>query len=605
MPIQFYPNTDFSEIGVKISGSNFQDLLEVIKEHRLKFHKEYDGLQNIWIGSRPQIKELLPSLGQIEHLRIPVDFAENLEPTFETEYFDIDYDESLLKRPPLGQYQIDGIKKGISQSRYFYAWDMGTGKSYTVISVLNHLFHYGIVDRVLIMAPSESVYNFKEYLFTDSTFVESEDDIYIADVNNRDPFEVDPKVIIMTYRTLIMLSDDFYYKKTGKKSKKYSSAPLPFEQWGTNRALILDESHKAKNISSRTAKLLHRYKRNFRCRYNLSGTPDPNGTEGYYSQITLLEEALIDKDYTSWLSDIAVLSYRFSQYNPSIQYYKPDEVKKFVNRIEPWVGRLFTKDVLELPELMYDPVYVQMNSLQQRIYQEFVTYTLGVIKEQEGELVPKVVYQKFPYLMQALEDPCLLKGKIDPELSPALYRDVEKWRFEDHSQLDAFDSLLSNYVEDQNKKVIIWDGHPGTMNRLAERYKKYNPITIHGQTEVPKDENSSEYRKKLLDNFKQKDEHKVLIASYKVLSTAVNITEANVNLYWSAPWDYGDYAQSMKRTHRYGQNETVYVKPFVILGTLSVLLHKSLNRKEKMNNELFNANSLPKEQWKAIFEGNV
>lgn len=605
MPVQFYPNSDFSEIGIKISGPRFHDLLEVLKYHRLKFHKEYDGVKNVWIGSRPQVKHLLPEIGQVEQIRIPVDFAEKLEPTFETEYFDIEYDESLLKREPLGQYQVDGIKKGISQSRYFYAWDMGTGKSYTVISALNHLFHHGIVDRVLIMAPSESVYNFKEYLLTDSTFVTKEEDIYIADVNNRNPFESDPKVIIMTYRTLIMLSDEFYYKQTGKKSKKYTSAPLPFDKWGTNRAIINDESQKMKNISSRTAKLLHKHKKHFRCRYNLSGTPDPNGTEGYYSQVTFLEEALIDKDYTSWLEDIAVLSYRFSEYNPSVNYYKPDKVKMFVDKIKPWVGRLFTKDVLELPELMYDPVYIHMNDKQRKIYQEFVTYTLGIIKEQEGELIPKVVYQKFPYLMQAIEDPCLIKGKIDPELSPVLYRDVEKWKFEDHSQLDAFDSLLQNYVEDQDKKVIVWGGHPSTLNRLAERYSKYNPITIHGQTEVPKNENSAEYRKKLLDKFKTDKHVKILIASYKVLSTAVNITESNVNLYWDAPWDYGDFAQSMKRTHRYGQTETVYVKPFIMLGTLSILLHKSLQRKEKINNELFNLDSLPKEKWKAIFEGTI
>ena len=66
--------------------------------------------------------------------------------------------------------------------------------------------------------------------------------------------EADTKIIICTYRTFLMLSDDYYgYANPKKKGmvKKYKKTTIPFNTWGTNRCIILDESHKAKNPKAR------------------------------------------------------------------------------------------------------------------------------------------------------------------------------------------------------------------------------------------------------------------------------------------------------------------------------------------------------------------
>jgi len=602
MPIYIVPFLDADRIGLRFAGESFYDCVDLAKENFVQFKKTFEKESNVWIMDKLQARALLPLFKDIEEFSIPDHISEWLERNPETKFARRRYDENLLKSTPLGTFQEKGIRKAISQNRFYFAWEMGLGKTFAVVSTLNHLFDSGAIDKVLIVTPPESLYNFRRELLRFNSWNLKDEDIYIANVDNRDPFPSNPQIILMTFRTFLMLSDEFYFKKTKKKSKEYRKPPLPFDQWGTKRAVVIDESHKLKNPAARQTKALSLHKEMFEFRYLLSGTPDPNGIEGYYSQLAFLDEEIIGKHYLHWLRTVANLGNRFSKV--SINFYYPDKVERFVDSVKPWVDRQFTKDNIELPDLLINPVYVRMGHIQEKIYQQLVAYVLHILKEEDGEIIPKKVIENFPFLIQAVDNPSLLKGKIDRVRSPVLYELVRLWKFKDHCNIESLTSLLETYINEENRKVILWTGHPKTADELVKNYSKYEPFCIHGQTEIPKGRSQTEFRNELLEEYKKSKTRNLMIASYKVLSSAVNIVESTRSIYFDRSFDYTEWAQSIKRNHRIGQTETVLVNPFIVEDTISILLEKALQKKDDINRNLFKRESLSQAEWKKIFLGD-
>lgn len=596
MPVTIFPKDDSDKIAVSFTGNSFRILLDLAKKYKLSFKERWRGLENVWIGHRSKVKRFLEEVNEnVESVNIDA-VSKYLESKPETRFERNALNHSLLLSDPLGHFQIEGIQNGISQNRLLYRWDMGTGKTFTSVSVINHLFHEGKIDRLLIVAPSESVLNFERELIRFSPFF-TEDDIYIADRKNRQPFESGSKVIIMTYRTFVMLCDDAWKAKNPnvkKKPKSFQKELLPIDSWGSSRAIILDESHLIKNPTSKTANCLHLHKHYFDYRYELSGTPAPKGWEDYYSQIKFLDESVIDYEYYDWLNEIAVLGNKFSNY--AIREYKQDRVNDFLSEMTPWVHTIRSEDVLDLPELSINEIWVTPSSKHMNLYQRFVDATIQKLREDnDGQLKPHTVREKLPYLSLAIDDPTL----IDTEnLSGSVVKLVNNWKFTDHSNLEPCTSVLESYIEYQGQKTILWSGHPRTLDRLAQYYAKYDPIVIHGGV-------SNDERDGLLTEFRTRKDRPLLLASYKVLHRAVNIVEATRNIYWDRSWDYENWSQSIKRTHRHGQKNRVIISPLILSDTLSVAIKYNLEGKKLIDRLDFNEDSLSKNHYQKLFAGKV
>lgn len=588
----------FIEITEQLDRETFEEYLQVVRSSN---EAEYDKDLKMWGMDRRGVKSCVASLRNSGFtIKIPREFKTFLEPVRETKFIRRPLDESLLVKPPKGEFQLTGIKKGINQNRYLYAYEMGLGKTYIVINVLNHLFHDEKIDKVLIVVPGEAIYNWRRELMMFSNFVDY-DEIQIASVNNRKPFTNEAKVVITTYRTMVMISDD-YYKEShkGKKSTKYRSAQIPIEGWGHDKAIVLDESHFIKNWKSRQAKILNFHKESFDYRYLMTGTPTPNAVDEYYNQLNFMDESIIDKSYYSWIGEIASIGNKYSKF--AVNFFYPSKVDAFVNKIKPWVGRIFTKDVMDLPPLVIQNIYSSLSGKQLDIYRAVVTEKLNTIKEKHGMIITKEVKNEFPFISLALDNPSILKDKFSPEHNTELHLMLKKWKFKDHCKLPQCDALVEKYLA-EGHRIIIWNGHPASGRDLAEYYKKYDPIVVHGEIDVPKGKLRKEHYDDLVDEFKVNENHKIIIASYLVLSTAITITEASRAIYFDRSYSSVYWQQSIKRNHRIGTEETVIANPLILERTLDVRLDKILNKKVDLNVNLLNNDTLPRDEWRKIFEG--
>lgn len=623
--VQLFLSNNKKKIAVKISGPKFGELKNSLKENGFLFSKEgLPGSYNdsSWIHSiDASVSDSLDDLMKIEPFIIPEEVEVVIHPKPETEYFRGRYDESLLAMPPLAEYQTRAIKQGISQSRCMFAHKQGLGKTFIAFGVLNHLWKRGLVDRCLILCRPEGVYNLKRELLRFQTFGLGEEEIYIADAKNRNPFTDDVKVVICTYRTFLMLCDDAYKsthshkeikkietkdgKTINKKDyvKKWQNPPIDFSKWGTGRVLFCDESHSLKNRQARWTYAVDLESDYFRFRYLMTGTPYPKNIEDLWEQFHIMDPNIIAKDYYSFLGDIAVLGTKFSTY--AVRYYKEPSIERFLDKVKPWIIREFATDNLNLPEQIEERIYVPLTFKQREIYQEFVTYKMQIIKERgiDSKHFMREVYNDFPRIQQAVTDPTMLVGKIDYDRNPSLFNKVKNYKFEDSARVEICDSLVEKCLE-EGEKVIIWSGHPTVIDNLTKHYKKYKPFSIKGGMTPPSGMSKDAYIDSILETFKADPERNLLIASYLMIATSKNITEAKYMIYYDRGWDFTAYDQSKERNHRPGSSHDRVVI-YLLIGekTLEERQDKVLTQRKNLDEEVLNYDSLDKETWRRIFEG--
>jgi SNF2 family DNA or RNA helicase len=207
----------------------------------------------------------------------------------------------------------------------------------------------------------------------------------------------------------------------------------------------------------------------------------------------------------------------------------------------------------------------------------------------------------------ALHDPAIINLKKDKTVTSKDKKDnleliLSKWQFKDNSKLEVCNSLLHKYLEEENRKVILWSGHPYVIESLKTYFAKYNPLIIHGEMKF---KDKTKERDDILELFKKSPEHNLLIASYLVLKTAVNITEATRSIYFDKSYDFIPYSQSSRRNYRIGSKETVIETSLILEDTLEVVQDYRLKQKANLNNILLRRDSLSKEEWKSLFLGNT
>ena len=497
-----------------------------------------------------------------------------------------------------------------------------THNTYESIQTINQYFHLQETDCVLIVAIPSVLYNWKREILNFSNYF-SYDDIVIVNKDNRDIFNSDnlPPVLIMSYNTIKLVSEYCYLQKNPvknidkkteaqiKKDKKKITAlakstktnTIPFEKWGSNRILILDEAHKAKNMQARQTKVLHQIKEYFEYRFLLTGTPHPNNIGELYSLIKLLDDNLIESNYNDFISTIAEIGTRFSAY--AISEFKEKECNDFLERIKPYIIRRFLRDYVELPQVFYKNIYIEFSGKQYDLYQAIVNEALISLKSEKGKLHFRDIQTKFPYIIQMLSDPCLLKGKIDSKQSD-LINTIDNWKFENGLKFKACKDLLTDiFEENKDAKVVIWAEHPETINRLAESFEKYGTLLVHGQS-TPKGKDKDEWRDYLTQEvFKKDKEKRILIANPSTLGTGTNLQFVQQVITLDEDFSFVNKDQKKSRFERFGMVGEVTYWKIIIDKSLDCYIDKALANKELLD-KIFLKDGLTISDIKSIFTGD-
>jgi SNF2 family DNA or RNA helicase len=577
-------------------ASNFTALLAIMRKYGGKFNHNKrtltgDNFSKVWVFDFHLARVICEEIKGVEpNLLIP-SWVSEMNSIQDKDFvkYRATIDPSCVKSEWKGDFQRKGVLRGLSQNRLALYWEMGLGKSFTIQTIMNHLVHWGRINKYVILSPPEGVINIALECIRFSSFGLTWDDIYIVDTSHRNPFDCpEKKVIIMTYRNLIMLHDDEYKKQKGKRgSSIIRKNYVPWEKLGDKLCMIADESHNIKNSKSKTWHILDKAKCFFEYRYIMTGTPAPKYTADLWTQMRFLHEKSVASDYYSFLRSIASLGTKFSDY--AVSFYYEDRVKDFIDSVEYLISREKTAGNLKLPPIVYEPIRIQMPPKQENLYQVLVNLTIEVIKKEEGGRVTlQKLRNKFIYLSMALHDPCIINEKKLEEYKTNfdIVSILRGWNITENGKYEVAKSLIEKYA-DEDRKIILWSGHPKIIDLLNEKFKEFNPYKLHGGVVVNKGESVSERNTAICNAFVKDKNSNLLIANYDCLSSAVNLVEVTRMIFWDRSWEADIFNQALKRANRIGSIEPLIVNLLIFFKSIEEYQNKEIMKRTSFNNDLW------------------
>lgn len=120
---------------------------------------------------------------------------------------------------------------------------------------------------------------------------------------------------------------------------------------------------------------------------------------------------------------------------------------------------------------------------------------------------------------------------------------------------ETYETNLSEVIRDAEAKTLIFTDYVDVLKRCNEILTEegFHPITIFGETTTTIGLSNQ------VKQFKENSKINPLITTFKTLSEAVPLTEANTVIFLNLPFRSGTYDQAIKRANRIGQTKDVHL----------------------------------------------
>jgi SWI/SNF-related matrix-associated actin-dependent regulator 1 of chromatin subfamily A len=422
-------------------------------------------------------------------------------------------------RPPMDHQKI-AIEKLLANDKFILADDMGLGK--TTSAVIASL--ESGAKKVLIVCPASLKINWqreignysdKKVLIVEGRKWGSTFDYYIINYD-----------IIKNYHTTDKSEDSDDYKLL--VNAKFDLA-------------IVDEAHYISNATANRTRLLNDVLDQIPKVWLLTGTPMTSRPINYFNLLKIVESPLT----LNWQSYVRryCKGYQFNVGNRKVWNTSGasnlDELRERTKNI---VLRRMKTDILDLPEKIVTPVFVELSS---KMYDE------------ELEEFTRITNDK----------------KNDETISVTLNRLMKIRQLIAYEKIPYTCELIDKCIE-QGKKVIVLTNFTMSLDMIHEKYKK-NSVTLDGRMNKDK-------RQENVDRFQTDDKIKVFIGNIKAAGVGITLTAAEVVIMNDLSFVPADHSQGEDRAYRYGQKNSVLVYYPVFENTVEKIIYNILQKKKNV-----------------------
>jgi len=307
--------------------------------------------------------------------------------------------------------------------------------------------------------------------------------------------------------------------------------------------VLLDEIQRIKNPGAQASQAARQLSR--KRAWGLTGTPLENRVEEVVSVFGFLQPGLFRA------SDAPERRRGLRSWSDEMEQER--WIKEVKRRIEPHMLRRRKQDALkDLPPKVKDVKYIELLETQRRTYDD--AEQRGRIELETGE---KVTIQHVLALITKLKQIC----NLDP-------------RTKESAKLE----FLQDYLEDaaaEQSKVLVFSQFVETLRFVEANISSYNPLVFSGEL-------GDTARRRLIDEFRQSTDHKVLLLSLRAGGLGLNLPEANYVVHFDSWWNPAVESQAEDRAHRIGQTKTVFVTTLVGADTIEERIQGLLEQKRDL-----------------------
>ena len=473
----------------------------------------------------------------------------------------------------------------------FYAlfWEMGLGKTKTLLDVAAHLHENGRIEALMVIAPNAVYTNWATQEAPKHLGVDYVAMTYHKATNRRDEARqlifLDPSFEPTKLRVLCMS-----YDSVGTEHG-YDYAKELLETFST--MIVADESTAIKTHSAKRTKRTKNLGKLASYRWIASGTPVAESPFDIHSQIAFMAPNFWK---TFGLNTFGAFKNEFGefvlrrvsggrQFNELKNYRRIDRLHSIVSSVS---SRLLKEDsTVELPPKSYAIRSFKMLPAQKELYHElktsfmaeldggFVEAPLAITRLMRMQQITSGFVTVEAWPTSTSERPCdsdygqawdlLQSGQQAPKVEPKIENLMPPWQ---NPRLE----LLSTLIDECSHKVIVWCRFRHDVDlivhKLGDACVKYDGSV--GRVE----------RQSALERFNSPTSGvKVLVANVHAISQGVTLTIAKTMIYYSNSFSLEKRLQSEDRNHRIGQDSPVLIIDLVAEQSVDGYIIKAMRDK--------------------------
>lgn len=405
-------------------------------------------------------------------------------------------------------------------------------------------------------------------------------------------------LLILNYESLFMRGNLLERKK--KITLKDNIIQFIKSCKDNNVALIIDESHKVKNLQSLQTGAIMQIKKQLLLTaknvytYLLTGTPFTTGYIDLYTQLKILG---YEGTKSQFINDFCILGNipgLLGWQQPIVAYKNIDKLFALIHK---YAITIKSEDVVQLPEKIFVE-HKSKCSLPFLLFTNEFAKGIDILKEDKNELRMLHLHSTKEYDTEIRKNNPYFRNIAYPDLTWTADTNGSFWLrarqlsigFQGNSDKSLwFDKtrltqLYTFLQEHEDNYIIFYNYTP----ELIEIYEICDKLNYNVDVYCGEMKSLTFYNKytALNDAEKLVSKKNVIIANFASGSTGMNWQEYNKCIIFSMPL-YKDYEQGIKRLHRLGQKNTTIYHIFYQSNWLDLSMKKALDNSCQYSQEMF------------------
>jgi len=437
-------------------------------------------------------------------------------------------------------YQVEGVKFVMEHANCGIFLDPGMGKTSVSLTAIKVLIKRQAVSRVLVIAPIRPMYKvwpdeIRKWTHTsDLTYTILHGD------EKLDRMKKPSDIYLLNPEAVKWFLENDGIRKTGVDM------------------LVVDESTKFKDPSTARFKLIKPHLGAFKRRVILTGSPAPNGLMDLFGQCFVMDRGA---SLGKYITHYRAMYFYQKPYDDYGYYLQLGADERIYERIKPSVMRMSAEDHLDMPELIPDDIFVDLDAKTMALYKQLDDEFIAIL----GDAVVMA------------PNAAVVGGKLRQIANGGLY-DSEHFGHHIH---DIKTQALVDLVDQlQGTPLLVGYEFQHDLDRIRRVFP--NAPSFTGVTGAKLD--------KLVDDFNA-GIIPVALAHPASAGHGLNLQESCYHIcFYGLTWDLELYQQLIKRIWRQGQpSNRVFLHRILATKTRDIDVAQILLEKDATQERLFTA----------------